>query len=142
VRKHTEPLHTIVIHCSATPEGRADTIHDIERWHVKERHWDAIGYHFVIELDGPPLVGRPIEYQGAHVRGHNDGTIGVCYVGGMSKDMKKPKDTRTDSQKEELKFLIKALKFFYGDHLKVVGHTELDSGKACPSFDVQKEYIS
>ncbi|WP_337632460.1 N-acetylmuramoyl-L-alanine amidase, partial [Prevotella sp.] len=68
------------------------------RWH-RERGFDSIGYHYIIYLDGSIHFGRPVEQAGAHCKGHNANSIGVCYVGGLSKDGKTSKDTRTPLQK-------------------------------------------
>lgn len=90
-------INQIIVHCSATPEGKNFNANDIDRWH-KERGFDCIGYHYVIDLDGTIEKGRPIEKVGAHVKGHNSNSIGVCYIGGLASDGKTPKDTRTVEQ--------------------------------------------
>ena len=130
-------IDKIIIHCAATPEGRDVKTETIKSWHVKGNGWSDIGYHYVIELDGSVKPGRPLHRSGAHTKGENAGSIGVCYVGGIDKD-KKPKDTRTDAQRKAMDELIVALTM---DHpgATVHGHNEF-SAKACPSFDVQKEY--
>ena len=64
------PIDTIIVHCSATPEGRDVSVSEIRKWH-KARGWSDIGYHFVITLDGTMNVGRPIEKIGAHAKGYN-----------------------------------------------------------------------
>jgi len=130
-------INKIIIHCAATPEGRDVKTETIKSWHVKGNGWSDIGYHFVIELDGAVKNGRPLHRSGAHTKGHNATSIGICYVGGIDKD-KKPKDTRTDAQRMAMDKLINDLKM---DHptATVHGHNEF-AAKACPSFDVQKEY--
>jgi N-acetylmuramoyl-L-alanine amidase len=129
-------INRIIIHCTATPEGRDHTAKEIDRWH-KAQGWSGIGYHYVIRLDGTVESGRPIDKVGAHVKGHNADSIGVVYVGGCDKAMK-PKDTRTPAQKEALRELVAKLK---GSYLTatVHGHNEFDKGKACPSFNVQTD---
>jgi len=72
----------IIIHCSATPEGRDYTVEDIRRWHLN-RGFKDIGYHFVIYRDGSIHVGRAKDLVGAHCEGHNAISIGVCYIGGV-----------------------------------------------------------
>ena len=129
-------IDKIIIHCSATPEGRDVKTSTIKQWHTA-KGWADIGYHYVIELDGSVNMGRDIDRIGAHTRGENTGSIGICYVGGMDANMKNPKDTRTAKQKEGLKCLISDLRSTYGD-LTIHGHNEFAS-KACPSFDVEKE---
>ena len=130
-------IDKIFIHCSATPEGRDIKMETIKSWHVKGRGWRDIGYHFVIELDGLLRPGRRMEQMGAGVKGHNEHSIHVCYVGGLDKS-KNPKDTRTQEQRETLNTIIGGLLKEYPD-ASVHGHNEF-SNKACPSFDVQKEF--
>lgn len=104
-------IKEIIIHCSATKEGRNFTVADIDRWH-RERGMRCIGYHFVIYRDGSIHVGRAIEEVGAHCKGHNSISIGICYIGGLSKKGK-PKDTRTRDQKAAMRSLIEQLKEEY-----------------------------
>ena len=130
-------IDKIIIHCAATPEGRDVKMETIKSWHVKGNGWSDIGYHFVIELDGTIKDGRPLHRSGAHTKGHNANSIGVCYVGGIDKD-KKPKDTRTEAQRQSMDNLIAGLLLDNVD-ASVHGHNEF-SAKACPSFDVAKEY--
>lgn len=130
-------INKIILHCSATREGQDISTETIRGWHVNERGWSDIGYHFVVLLDGTVDKARPVERQGAHVRGKNKGSIGVCYIGGCDADMN-PKDTRTDLQKESLTELISYLMDSYED-ATLHGHNEFSS-KACPSFNVKEEY--
>jgi N-acetylmuramoyl-L-alanine amidase len=129
-------IDKIIVHCSATPEGRDVSAATIDDWH-KHRGWSGIGYHYVISLDGTIEYGRDINKTGAHVKGQNKGSIGLCYVGGVDSDMN-PKDTRTDEQKESLLLLIKTLKKMHPG-AEVYGHRDF-STKACPSFDAKTEY--
>jgi len=126
-----------IVHCSATPEGRDVSVETIRDWH-KKRGWSDIGYHYVIDLDGVVHTGRPIERQGAHTKGYNKNSVGICYIGGVEKDGKTPKDTRTVAQKESLKELLLDLKSVFCD-IVVHGHRDFSS-KACPSFDATNEY--
>ncbi len=130
-------IDKIIIHCSATPEGRAVTVEEIDRWH-KERGFDSIGYHYVIYLDGSIHPGRPIEKVGAHCVNQNKNSIGICYIGGLTKDGKIPKDTRTDAQRKTIRSLIAELKVQYPT-ATVHGHCEF-AAKACPCFNVVEEY--
>lgn len=130
----------IIVHCSATPEGREHTVADIDSWHRK-RGWSGIGYHYVVHLDGKVSKGRPIWKRGAHVAGRNTGTIGIVYIGGMDKNMKKPKDTRTPAQKRALVDLMSQLMLDYPKITKISGHNQY-SNKACPSFNAGKEYMA
>jgi len=130
-------INKIILHCSATREGQDISTETIRGWHVNERGWSDIGYHYVVLLDGTVDKARPVERQGAHVRGKNKGSIGVCYIGGCDADMN-PKDTRTDLQKESLTELISYLMDSYED-ATLHGHNEFSS-KACPSFNVKEQY--
>lgn len=129
-------INKIILHCTATPEGRDVSAGTIRQWHL-DRGWSDIGYHYVVCLDGRVEEGRPVKRQGAHVKGHNKGSIGITYVGGCDSEMN-PKDTRTKLQKETLDALITDLMNKYSNST-LHGHNEFSS-KACPSFDVQKEY--
>lgn len=126
----------IIVHCSATPEGQNFTVEDIDHWH-KQRGWQGIGYHYVIYLDGSVHKGRKDEVIGAHCLGHNAYSIGVCYIGGVDKN-NKPKDTRTDAQKQALRNLLKSLKAKY-PKATIYGHRDF-ANKACPCFDATEEY--
>lgn len=127
-------IDEIILHCTATPEGRDHSIDEVRAWH-KQRGFSDIGYHYLITLDGTVQAGRPLEVVGAHCRGHNAHSIGVCYVGGVAADGHTPKDTRTAAQRTALvALLLKLLMRFRA--ARVVGHNEL-SPKACPSFDVR-----
>lgn len=126
----------IIIHCSATPEGKDFTVDDIRRWHLARKFAD-IGYHYVIYRDGSVHKGRAENIAGTHCLGHNAHSIGICYIGGVAKDGKTPKDTRTPQQKQALRQLVQQLQFVY-PHATVHGHNEF-SCKACPSFNVQKD---
>ncbi|MDE6265938.1 MAG: N-acetylmuramoyl-L-alanine amidase [Muribaculaceae bacterium] len=129
-------INKIIIHCSATPAGRNVTVDDIDRWH-RQRGFNSIGYHYVIYLDGTIHAGRPEHIQGAHCKGQNAHSIGVCYIGGCDCHMK-PADTRTPQQRESLIKLVDLLLNRYPD-ASVHGHNEF-TAKACPSFNVEKEF--
>ena len=132
-------INEIIVHCSATQEGKDFTIADIDRWH-RQRGFTKIGYHYVIYRDGTIHVGRNESEVGAHCLGHNQNSIGICYIGGLSSDGKTPKDTRTDAQKKALTTLLQALKKKY-PFASIHGHRDF-AKKACPSFDATKEYMN
>lgn len=144
-------IDEIIIHCSDSPEGRNDKAEDIRKWH-KQRGFNDIGYHYVIDLDGTVEKGRPIEQAGAHCTGHNRNSIGICYIGGAywrdgvnakgkpikGKDGKAvlmPKDTRTTLQRMAMKELVAQLREQF-PHATVHGHRDF-ANKACPCFDVE-----
>lgn len=129
-------IDEIIIHCTATAEGREVSIEEITRWH-KEQGYAAIGYHYVVSLDGKVHPGRGEHRIGAHCLGHNASSIGVCYVGGLTKSGK-PKDTRTPAQKKALLSLLRELRVKY-PKASIHGHNEY-SNKSCPCFDAPKEY--
>lgn len=126
----------IIVHCSATPEGKDFSADTIDRWH-KERGWSGIGYHFVVRLDGRIEYGRMVDKIGAHCKGHNTDSIGICYIGGCDSKMN-PFDTRTQEQRASLLELIRTLKKLHPG-VEVFGHRDFSS-KECPSFDAKSEY--
>lgn len=129
-------IDKIILHCSATREGQHFTTQDIDQWH-KTRGFARIGYHYVIYLDGSIHTGRAEEQIGAHCLGQNSTSIGICYIGGL--DIKgNPKDTRTPAQKESLIKLVNDMKVKY-PNARIYGHREF-ANKACPCFDVKKEF--
>lgn len=130
-------INEIIVHCAATPDGKNFKAADIDRWH-RERKMKCIGYHYVVDLDGTVEPGRPESEIGAHCLGHNQYSIGVCYVGGLAADGKTPKDTRTAAQKEALLALLKKLRAKY-PKASIHGHRDF-AAKACPSFDATTEY--
>lgn len=131
-------INKIIVHCSATREEQDVKTETIRDWHVNGNHWKDIGYHYIVELDGSIHKGRDESITGAHCSGHNADSIGVCYVGGVAKDGKTPKDTRTEAQKQSLLKLLKELKAKY-PNATIHGHREF-AAKVCPSFDAKYEY--
>lgn len=125
-------INHIIIHCSATKEGKEYHAADIRRWH-KARGYKDIGYHYVVDLDGTIEKGRAVELIGSHVAGRNHDSIGVCYIGGLDADGKS-KDTRTTAQKFALSALLTQLHARF-PQARISGHNE-HAKKACPCFDV------
>lgn len=125
-------IDKIIVHCTATPEGREVTVADVTAWH-KKRGFRTIGYHYLVYLDGSIHAGRPVSEVGAHCTGQNARSIGICYVGGLDKEMK-PKDTRTQAQKKALRRLVSQLQVQFPGST-VHGHREF-AAKSCPCFDV------
>lgn len=123
----------IIVHCTATPEGRAVSVAQVDAWH-KERGFRCIGYHYLVGLDGTVTAERPEQEMGAHCLGHNYESIGVCYVGGLDRVTGEPKDTRTPAQCSALRRLVEQLRDRYPG-ATVHGHREF-AAKACPCFDI------
>lgn len=132
-------IKELIVHCSATPEGKDYSVDTIRQWHL-QRGFSDIGYHYVVYRDGSIHIGRDESIIGAHCTGHNTNSIGVCYIGGCASDGKTPKDTRTAEQKQSLVKLLKELKTKY-PQASIHGHRDF-ANKACPSFDATKEYSS
>lgn len=144
-------IDAIIIHCTATKEGKDFRAKDIDRWH-KEQGWKMIGYNYVIDLDGTIEEGRPLTMTGAHCKGWNNHSIGIVYVGGL--DAKgNPKDTRTFEQKKAMHSLVDSLMDKYPTITQVIGHRDTSPDKngdgvvspnewikACPCFDVRLEF--
>ena len=137
LKKSKRMINEIIVHCTATPEGRECTVAEIRQWH-RQRGFSDIGYHYVIHLDGTMEPGRDVDISGAHCLNHNAHSIGVVYVGGVAKDGKTPKDTRTDEQKAALASLLMDLRKLYPT-ATIHGHRDF-ANKACPSFDATREY--
>ena len=138
LKQSKRTIKEIIVHCTATPEGRIETVESVRNMH-KARGFSDIGYHYLIGLNGERWEGRNVNLIGAHCEGHNSNSIGVCYVGGVDKKMN-AKDTRTEKQKDALVALLKDLRKLY-PKAKIYGHRDFDKkGKACPSFDATKEY--
>lgn len=127
----------IIVHCSATPEGKDYTVAQIKEWHLA-RNFSDIGYHYVIYRDGTIVKGRDESISGAHCTGHNTISIGICYIGGLASDGKTQKDTRTPEQKKALLKLLKELKVKY-PKAKIYPHYKF-AAKFCPCFDAEQEY--
>ena len=142
-------INTLVIHCSATEFGNRSLF---KRWH-KKLGWDDVGYHFIVNnaypkkkywtdktpdfsSDGKVEKGRPVEVQGAHVRLHNENTIGICLVGDR---------TFTAKQFESLSRLVRILAAAYKIK-NIRGHYEYDTaqeqGKTCPNIDMDHSSAS
>lgn len=130
-------IDKIIVHCTATPEGREVSVEEIDKWH-RERGFKGIGYHYVVGLDGKVSEGRPIEEIGAHCSGYNKNSVGVCYVGGLDK-FGLPSDTRTLQQAAALRELLASLRERF-PKARIYGHRDF-ARKACPCFDAAKTYM-
>ncbi len=150
VYRELSQIDSIVIHCADTPNGRANTIEDIDDWHAQrgfrrdpsiapkhQPHLRHVGYHYVIEIDGAVRAGRPVHETGAHVAGHNDNTLGICLVG---------QDQFAQAQWDALRTLVESIQSIAVQRMGLTieatfGHRDLDDNKICPGFDVI-EWIS
>ena len=128
-------INLIVVHCSVTPPDMDIDANTIRDWHVNDNGWSDIGYHYVIKRNGDIEKGRPDHISGAHVKGHNEGSLGICLVGGVDKDNNADCNF-TQNQFYSLESLLARLKSEYNNP-EIKGHRDLDNGKACPSFDVE-----
>ena len=132
-------IDKIIVHCSGTSEFQDFDITNIKDWHVNGNGWSDVGYHFIIKLDGTIQDGRPLKKIGAHCFRKNRSSIGICYIGGMNRDMTEWEDTRAEKQKESLLLLINDLKERFPNTI-VYGHKDFTNKKLCPSFDAKEEY--
>jgi N-acetyl-anhydromuramyl-L-alanine amidase AmpD len=120
VRKLTK----MIIHCSASDAPEADNIDTIRKWHML-RNFDDVGYHFFIRKDGAIEKGRDVKIVGAHCKGHNHDSIGICLSG---------KESFTLDQYIALGALMQVLQFEYGD-LDIYPHNYFNKDKTCPNFE-------
>jgi N-acetylmuramoyl-L-alanine amidase len=145
MKKSKRTITEIIVHCTATAEGKDYTVDDIRKWHTAKppqgRGWSDIGYHYVIDRKGHILPGRDVDIIGAHCEGHNAHSIGVVYIGGVSALNGKPKDTRTLAQKAGLIRCLTELRILYPS-AKIYGHCDFTKSKPCPCFDAKTEYAS
>lgn len=134
-------VNFLVVHCSATSEDMDIGAAEIKRWHL-QRGWLDIGYHYVIRRDGKVEKGRPTNVPGAHARGFNHLSLGICLVGGVESDKKTPEANFTHAQWESLELTLRELKRAYPE-AEVLGHRDLpNTQKQCPSFDVRSWWES
>ena len=135
-------IDEIIVHCTATTpkwwfgKSAVAKVSEVRRWH-KAKGWSDIGYHYLIDRDGTVVIGRPIERTGAHVKGHNTGSIGVALFGGHGSSASDSfEDNYTEDQNRSLRTLIAELQAEYGCY-KLTGHNQY-AAKACPGFNVPR----
>ena len=139
--KRMAEIRHLIVHCSATPETMDIGVEEIRRWH-RQRGWLDVGYHKIIRRDGTIEDGRPITAPGAHARGYNHLSVGICLIGGVESDKKTPESNYTHAQWNALQALVSDLKTMYPT-ATLMGHRDLPKvNKACPSFDVQEWWTS
>ena len=138
--KHSGDIRYIAVHYLWS---RIDTdwpMSKVAQMHERENGWNGPGYHYLIRRDGSLEYGRPEWARGAHVRGHNDRSIGVAYEGGrIPGDNQNGHDTRTQEQRDRLNHLVGALKAKY-PNAQVVGHRDLTATQ-CPGFDAKAWWV-
>lgn len=144
----TRKINKLIMHCTATPEGKDYSRQTISEWHRAEKfsyyinpatgEKEYVGYHYLIHPDGRIEACRPENVRGCHTSGHNSDSIGISYIGGVAADGRTPKDTRTPLQKGAILNLLTELLGRYPG-AEIHGHREY-AAKACPSFDAAKEY--
>ena len=140
-RRSLSRIRDLIIHCADTPNGACYCAEDIDDWH-RQRGFSrapdvagnvspelgAIGYHFVIHVSGGIRRGRALTETGAHARGYNEKSIGICLVG---------RDRFTHAQWGALRSLVQSLQTRMDQRLRVRGHRDVNPGKTCPGFDVE-----
>lgn len=157
-KRSKRSITEIIIHCTATPEGKDVTVDQIRTEHIVNRGFSDIGYHYVIYRNGHVADGRDVDKIGAHCTNHNAHSIGIAYVGGVENkpgvpyNKQKAKDTRTLAQKAALLSLLVDLRKLY-PAAKIIGHRDTSPDlngngtvepnewiKECPCFNAKIEY--
>ena len=137
----------IVVHCAATRSDPSVDIRDVDAWH-RARGWNGCGYHYVIPTDGRIQGGRALNQSGAHTKGHNYHSWGVCLVGGLDAHGR-PDNNFTPEQMASLRMLLASLHQI-APQAEILGHRDLSPDidgdgvverhewlKDCPCFDVR-----
>ena len=136
-------IDLIVLHCSDTKPSQNFTIEKLAASHKARGFGEYPGYHFYIRRDGTLYYCRPLYLNGCHVSGYNAHSIGICTEGGHREDepplTRKYEDNRTAEQKVVVHDLLQLLHEMF-PMAKIVGHHDLNPGKACPCYDAAKEY--
>lgn len=136
-------VHYLIVHCSATRPGLDIGVEEITRWHVDERGFTDIGYHYVLRRSGAIENGRSLSLQGAHAYGYNSSSVGICLIGGVDYD-DLPTQNFTESQYSSLRIVLKALRLIF-PNAHICGHRDLKTKhptlKTCPCFDVRNWLI-
>lgn len=123
-------IDLIVLHCTASPDYLDIGVKEIRQWHL-DRGWSDIGYHYVVRRNGEIEAGRPEHIMGAHARGVNSRSIGICWVG------------ITQPSPEQEKSLVGLTNWLRGKHNikieNVKGHKEaVKTSKTCPNLNMNK----
>lgn len=137
--KKRSKTNYIVVHCSATRALSKIDAKAIDQIHRQDKGYLMIGYHFVIKTDGTIQEGRPLDTIGAHVKGYNDCSVGVCLIGGIDVHGKSCNNF-TEEQLRSLESLLLFLQDKYKD-AEILGHRDFKGvSKDCPCFDVKSWY--
>ena len=131
-------IDRIILHCSAVRPNQTSSVAEIDRWHRARGFVNGCGYHYVIDRKSNIEVGRPLDMIGAHCKGYNRHSIGICYEGGLDENGR-PADTRTEAQKVAMRQLLERLHAEYPQAI-IAGHNDYNPMKACPCFDAKAEY--
>jgi len=132
-------IKKVIIHCSDSDIDSHDDISVIRDWHVNENGWSDVGYHYFIQKNGNVQIGRNEKTIGAHCRGYNRESIGICLHG-------KYKEEFTNDQFTALAILVEDILRRYNlDIDDIYGHKAFDKKKSCPNFSVArwvKDYLN
>ena len=122
-------VNLIIIHCSASDHPAHDDISVIDQWH-RARGWSGCGYHYFITKSGEVQVGRKENQIGAHAKGYNKNSIGICFSG---------EHDFTNDQFYSAKRLIIGILNLYGlEPIDIIAHNQVNKNKTCPNFDISK----
>ena len=120
-------IKLLVVHCSDTNDNQNLGALEIHEMHLKFG-WNGIGYHKVINRSGKVENGRPEYWMGAHVKGKNNISLGVCLIGRYKFTVK---------QFISLERVLKKWKSLYPE-AEIIGHRDTgNTKKTCPNFDVK-----
>ena len=123
-----DDIQFLIVHCSDTPDSQDVNAEFIHKMHL-DNGWDGIGYHKVILRSGKIENGRPEFWIGAHVKGLNKSSLGICLIGSK---------IFTDVQLNSLKRVLLQWKKKF-PNAKILGHRDsTKTDKTCPNFDVKK----
>lgn len=127
-------IKSIILHVSDSPDDLDIGAKEIREWHL-QKGWSDIGYHYVIKKNGEIEIGRELEKPGAHVRGHNVDSIGICWVG---------RQNITNKAYAALTHLLLNLLDKYNLSCQnILGHYEINPKKTCPNIEMEdyRNYI-
>lgn len=122
-------INSIFLHCSASDMAAHDDISVIRKWHVDERGWTDVGYHYFIKRNGTVQKGRPLSKAGAHTKGYNENSIGICIHGNTK---------FTADSLNSLESLLKSLLNKFPSIIEIKGHWEVNENKTCPNYSIKR----